>query len=208
MSINNFSLSKNGRNEIEKHEGKVNTIYKDIAGFSTIGIGHLIQEGERIKTTLSDKEVYDLFAKDISRFETGINSAVKVKLNQNQFDALVSFSFNIGMGAFIDSTLLRLLNQGDYTGAAEQFLRWDKAGGKTVVGLSFRRKAERKLFLKPYRNQEGNDYNNHWGKSSIEWALDNGLINGYADGSIKPDSTLTRAEMLTILKNYHDNLDK
>ena len=79
-------------------------------------------------------------------FERGIFDAVKVPLAQHQFDALVVLAYNIGLGAFRTSTLLRLLNKGELSAAASQFDRWNKAGGKTLAGLTRRRAAERKLF--------------------------------------------------------------
>jgi lysozyme len=88
-------------------------------------------------------------------FEQAVNSLVKVKLTQNQFDALISFVYNVGADidadniaeGLGDSTLLKKLNAGDYKGAADQFLKWDKANGKVMKGLTIRRQAERALFL-------------------------------------------------------------
>ncbi|WP_312069487.1 lysozyme, partial [Acinetobacter sp.] len=77
-----------------------------------------------------------------------VNNLVKVPLSQNQFDALVSLTYNIGSTAFKNSTLLKKLNAKDYAGAADQFLRWNKGGGKVLKGLVRRREAERALFLK------------------------------------------------------------
>jgi lysozyme len=201
-----LKLSKSGRDFIEKHEGKRNSVYKDAVGLPTIGIGHLIQKNENIPQTLTDEQVYALFDKDIARFVEAINNLTRVQLNQSQFDALVSFAFNVGINAYLNSTLLRVLNLGDYLEAANQLLRWDKGGdGKPIYGLTLRRQAERDLFLtEPKEESTMNDYENHWAKDIVQWALDNGLIKGYSDGSVKPDNTLTRAEMLTILKNYHN----
>ncbi len=91
---------------------------------------------------------YDkLLKQDLAVFESGVNNLVKVELKQCQFDALVSFSFNVGIGAFSTSTLLKKLNQKAYGEAANQFLRWNKAGGKILAGLTRRREAEKSLFL-------------------------------------------------------------
>lgn len=79
-------------------------------------------------------------------YEHALNKLIKVPVTQNQFDALVSLAYNIGTRAFSTSTLLRLLNQRDYAGAADQFLRWDKANGKVMPGLTRRRYAERAVF--------------------------------------------------------------
>ncbi len=87
-------------------------------------------------------------AQDLKKFESAVNTAVKVPINQNQFDALVSLTYNIGIGAFKDSTLLKKLNVKDYKGAAEQFPRWNRGGGRVLNGLVKRRKIEMELFLK------------------------------------------------------------
>ncbi|HAK9115445.1 TPA: lysozyme, partial [Salmonella enterica] len=80
-------------------------------------------------------------------YENDVSRLVKVKLTQGQFDALVSFAYNLGARTLSSSTLLRKLNAGDYAGAADEFLRWNKAGGKVLNGLTRRREAERALFL-------------------------------------------------------------
>ena len=84
---------------------------------------------------------------DVQRFEPEVERLVKVPLNSSQWDALVSFTYNLGAANLESSTLLRLLNRGDYVGAAEQFPRWNKAGGKELAGLTRRRAAERAMFL-------------------------------------------------------------
>jgi len=85
---------------------------------------------------------------DLKKFERTVNEAVTVPLNQNQFDALVSLTYNIGSGAFEKSTLVKKLNTGDYTGAANQYDVWVNAGGKRLQGLVNRRAKEKELFLK------------------------------------------------------------
>jgi peptidoglycan hydrolase-like protein with peptidoglycan-binding domain len=87
-----------------------------------------------------------MLAEDVGRFEAAVNRLVKVPLSQGQFDALVSFSFNVGEGALADSTLLRKLNARDYKGARREFARWNKGGGRVLPGLTRRRAAEAKLF--------------------------------------------------------------
>jgi lysozyme len=89
-----------------------------------------------------------LLLEDLKRFESAIRQLVKVPLNQNQFDALVSFTFNVGEGAFKGSTLLKLLNAGNYNAAAAQFGKWVYAGKKVLPGLVARREAEYQLFIK------------------------------------------------------------
>lgn len=130
---------------IKDAEGLELTAYKCPAGRWTIGHGHT---GSDVwpGLTITKPEAEALLEKDLRRFEKGISEMVKVELTQGQFDALVSFTFNVGLEAFKNSTLLKKLNAGDYEGAAEQFQRWNKAGGKTLLGLIRRREAERKLF--------------------------------------------------------------
>lgn len=141
-------ISDDGLHVIANFEGKRNSMYFDTVGLRTIGIGHLIKPNEIFPHILTDQEVYELFRKDVSGFEKAVSNLVKVKINQNQFDALVSFSFNCGVGALESSTLLRVLNEGNYQLAADNFLKWDKGDGKTIYGLTLRRQKERELFLK------------------------------------------------------------
>lgn len=125
--------------------------YDDGVGVWTIGIGTTVYpNGLKVKKgdkcTLS--QALEYLQHDLKSFEKTVNDSVKVPLSQNQFDALVSLSYNIGSGAFKNSTLLKKLNAKDYAGAADQFLVWNKGGGKVLKGLVRRRDAERELFLK------------------------------------------------------------
>lgn len=120
------------------------TAYPDIAGVWTIGWGHTADVKEGM--TIAQSEADALLLADLARFEDCVNDAVAVPLTQNQFDALVSFTFNVGCAAFRNSTLLRLLNTGDSSGAALQFGEWVHAGGHISLGLQFRRQAETALF--------------------------------------------------------------
>lgn len=98
--------------------------------------------------TVWTKEQADArFAKDLAKFELGVNQAVTVPLTQGQFDALVSFAYNLGLGSLRTSTLLKMLNEGLYANAADQLLRWNKNDSVVMAGLTRRRKAERALFL-------------------------------------------------------------
>lgn len=141
-----MKISQKGLNLIKEFEGLELNAYKDAVGIVTIGYG---STGSHVSMgqTITQAEAEALLLKDVIRFEKGVEQAVKVPLNQNQFDALVSFSFNLGLGNLNSSTLLRKLNAKDYTGAANEMLRWDKAKGKTLKGLTRRRVAERALFL-------------------------------------------------------------
>ena len=132
---------------IKTAEGLRLTAYKDGGGVWTIGYGHTgsdVREG----LTIPLSEAERLLTRDLRVAEGHVNDAVKVKLTQNQFDALVSFVYNVGGGAFRASTLLKLLNAGDYEGAANQLPRWNKDNGKVVDGLTDRRHEERELFLR------------------------------------------------------------
>ena len=133
---------------IKQFEGVRLTAYQDMVGVWTIGYGHT---GPEVKKGLSitQQQADQLLAADLQTFETGVGKAVTVPLNANQFSALVSFSYNLGLANLQSSTLLRLLNQGDYAGAAAQFPRWDRAGGQIVAGLRRRRQAEQALFQTP-----------------------------------------------------------
>jgi lysozyme len=129
---------------IKDFEGRELTAYKDPVGIWTIGYG---STGPHVKPgmTITESEAEALLRKDISRFEAAVNRLSK-KSNQDQFDAMVSLAFNVGEGAFGGSTLLKLHNAGDYAGAANQFGRWNKAGGRVLAGLTRRRAAEAKLY--------------------------------------------------------------
>lgn len=141
-----MKTSKTGLNLIKQFEGCRLTAYRCPAGVWTIGYGHTggVKEGQKITQVQADAYL----ATDLGRYEKSVNEYVKVTINQNQFDALVSFTYNCGPGALKGSTLLRKLNAGDYTGAAAEFPRWNKAGGKVLNGLIRRRAAEKALFEK------------------------------------------------------------
>lgn len=134
---------------IKSFEGLSLEKYRDAVGKWTIGYGHLILPNENFPQALSKVEAEDLLRADLGTTERGIHRLVTVDLNQNQFDALVAFAFNVGLGNLQNSTLLRLLNQGQYQEAADQLPRWNKAGGKILAGLTRRRDAERALFMTP-----------------------------------------------------------
>lgn len=131
--------------DLVKHfEGCKLSAYKCPAGVWTIGYGHTagVKQGD----TCTQMQA-DLWLKnELSAQERTINEFVTVKITQNQRDALASFIYNVGSGAFKNSTLARKLNNGDYAGAAAEFAKWTKAGGKTLPGLISRRAAERALF--------------------------------------------------------------
>ena len=140
-----MNISKHGLELIKSFEGFRAVPYKDIAGYPTIGFGHKIVAGE-VFGAISSLEATNLLEKDVQWAVTIINSAVMVLINQNEFDALCSFTYNVGAHAFATSTLLKLLNEEDFEGAAKEFLKWDRAGGKVSAGLLARRQKEKVLF--------------------------------------------------------------
>jgi GH24 family phage-related lysozyme (muramidase) len=149
----NLSLSDDGVRLIASFEGFRSDLYNDPAGHCTIGYGHLVHLGNcdgsepaDFRNGISRKHARELLRDDAASAEAAVNDAVKVSLSQEQFDALVSFVFNVGTGAFRRSTLLRLLNDGGYDDVPKQLDRWVKAGGKTLEGLVRRRKEEGELF--------------------------------------------------------------
>ena len=143
--MNNLSYSPYGLALTESFEGLRLEAYKDVAGVLTIGYGHTGSD-VHLGWTITQDQAQTLLQSDIAASVACVNSAVTVELNQNQFDALVDFTFNIGRGSFLRSTLLGFLNRGDYAGASEQFQRWVYAGGEQQPGLIRRRDAEAALF--------------------------------------------------------------
>ena len=140
-----MKLSEHGKELIKSFEGFRLTAYKDGGGVWTIGWGHTGSDVTPGRSITQERADF-LFDADIIEFEEGVNSLVKVPLTQNQFDALVSFAYNCGGDALENSTLLRLLNEGEYVRAAAQLPRWNKDNGVVVKGLVRRRAAERQLF--------------------------------------------------------------
>lgn len=140
-------ISSQGLSLIKHFEGCRLTSYRDIGGVLTVGYGHTGPDvffGQTITQARAD----ELLQKDLQRFERGVLDLVKVDLAQQQFDALVSFAFNVGLNALSSSTLLSLLNRGaPVATVAAEFLRWNKVDGKPVEGLTRRRTAEKDLFL-------------------------------------------------------------
>jgi lysozyme len=133
---------------IKQYEGLRLTTYKDAVGIPTIGYGHVENPvplgGTR---TISAEAAEQLLREDLQRFEHDVNNMLTVEVTQNQFDALVSFTFNLGPANLQSSTLLRKVNSGDFDGAADEFLKWNHAGGQVLAGLTARRNAEKSLFL-------------------------------------------------------------
>ncbi|MDM1247376.1 lysozyme [Acinetobacter sp. R933-2] len=143
------TTSTSGIDLICSFEGLHLNAYDDGVGVWTIGYGTTVINGVEVKKgdTCTLEQAKSYMASDLKKFEAAVNK-VTVALSHNQFDALVSLTYNIGIGTFADSTLLKKLNAGDYKGAAAQFGVWVKAGGKQMKGLVNRRAIERKLFEK------------------------------------------------------------
>src|ERR1700733_503620 len=137
-----MQLSADGLDLIKKSEGFRGQVYRDVAGFPTIGYGHLIKPGETFPNGITEPQAAAILAGDVQQAEQAVARLVKVGLTQGQFDALVDFCFNLGAGRLAGSTLLRELNVGNYQAAGEQLLAWDHAGGVVVAGLKVRREAE------------------------------------------------------------------
>ena len=147
-----MNVSKAGIALIKHHEGVRNRPYRDCIGLWTIGVGHLIGDGKSLpdswNKTFTSEEVDALLRTDLRRFELGISKMLpNVPLRQCEFDSLVSFAFNVGLGTFQRSTLRQALLRGDKTQAMESLLKYCKAGGKIVKGLQTRRLDEKQLFL-------------------------------------------------------------
>ena len=136
---------------IKQFEGFRSKPYLCPAGVPTIGYGSTYYPDGK-KVTLRDNPVTEadataMLRSTLVRYENGVDRYVQVPITQGQFDALVSFAYNLGLAALKGSTLLRLVNERNFVGAAAQFSRWNKAGGKVLPGLTRRREAERKLFV-------------------------------------------------------------
>ena len=149
-----MQLGSQGRALIQFYEGLKLAPYNDVAGKATIGYGHLLHESPVSSADIVEyahftrDQAEALFDKDTTKVVNWINSHTpsSIKLSQGQFDALVSFAFNLGIGRLADSTLWRKICAGDMLGAELEFARWTMAGGVKVAGLVARRAAEAAIF--------------------------------------------------------------
>ncbi len=154
-----MEISEHGKKKIREWEGSRARPYRDAGGKLTIGVGHLLTKSELSSgkiwiqgqaapyaAGLSDQQIMDLLGRDLTGAVQAVNDGVEVELSQNQFDALVSFCFNVGGSAFKNSTLLRLLNQGVYGEVPAQLRRWVRCNGKVAQGLVSRREHELELW--------------------------------------------------------------
>ena len=152
MNINKATIDL-----VKEFEGCKLTAYRDVIGVWTIGYGTTARAGLGIiptaGMTITQAEADQLLADGLNKFADQIRPMITADLNDNQFGACVSLAYNIGASGFGRSTVLAKLLDGDYAKAADSFLLWNKAGGKTLKGLVRRREAERKLFLTPVFEQ-------------------------------------------------------
>lgn len=136
---------------IAAHEGFSEVKYEDVAGIDSIGYGHRIIPQDAATygplETVTTELALQILHNDVAHAVSCVNECIEVDLNQDQFNACVSLCYNIGGRAFQDSTLVKMLNNGQFSDAADQFLRWDKSGGVEVEGLLNRRQDEKALFL-------------------------------------------------------------
>jgi lysozyme len=140
---------------LKHHEGVRSKPYRCPAGLWTVGVGHLIGDGKSLpqswNKTFTQEEIDGLLKRDLNRFERGILKMLpNVRLRQCEFDCLVSFAFNLGLGTFQRSTLRQALLRGDKEAAMESLMKYCRAGGKVLRGLENRRKDERAMFLANY----------------------------------------------------------
>lgn len=145
-------MTEEAKRFIKNYEGLRLKAYKCSAGKWTIGYGRTtnVKEGD----TCTKEQAEKWFEEEYQRFKRIVKSYVRVPVNDNQLGALTSFAYNCGLASLKTSTLLKKLNNKDYKGAADEFLRWNKVNGKPVEGLTKRRKAEREMFLKAMNIQE------------------------------------------------------
>ena len=139
-----MKISVEGLSLIKKFEGLELKAYQCAAGVWTIGYGHTkgVFEGQTIKKAEAD----EMLVVEMEEYEKAVNDAVTISIDQCMFDALVSWTYNLGPSNLNASTMLKVLNSGDYDGVPEQIKRWNKAGGKVLEGLIRRREAEALLF--------------------------------------------------------------
>jgi lysozyme len=145
-SMTALRMSADGRAKLMQREGVRTKAYRDSVGVWTIGVGHTAAAGPPHPVAgmeISRAEVDRLLSRDLGQYEKAVNAAVRVPLSQGQFDALVSFCFNIGIGGFKGSTVVKLLNKRDYRGAADAFMKWVKP-----PEIRGRRESERQQFVR------------------------------------------------------------
>lgn len=144
--VKEMNISQSGIDLIKRFEGFRPSRYLCPAGYETIGYGHVVRIGEQFNEPLTEIEAEELLRRDLEQFEQAVHDLVIVDLAQNQYDALVSFTFNVGPDAFRKSTLLRRVNDRDHKAAPKEFEKWVFVNGKRLKGLEKRRAAEAALY--------------------------------------------------------------
>ena len=146
-----MKTSQRGLDLIKEYEGIRFKPYRDCVGLFTVGVGHLIGDGTVLpdswNRTFTLGEINDVLVADVRKFELGLARYINVELSQNQYDAIIDFCFNLGLGTFQRSSVRQAINRRDKTGVVRNLLRYNKAGGKVISQLDRRRKAEALLFL-------------------------------------------------------------
>ena len=147
-----MKTSQAGIDLIKQFESCKLTPYRDCVGIWTVGWGHVLGNGHTLSDddnrTYTQEEVDEFLRSDLERFEHGVLTYITVPLTQGQFDSLVCFSYNLGLGTLQRSTLRQKILRGDGEGAAEEILKYNKAGGVVLKGLTRRRQAEYQLFTR------------------------------------------------------------
>lgn len=147
-----MTISNKGLELIQEFEGFSSVAYLCPAKIPTIGYGNTFwEDGRKVRLgeQISKTKALELLESVVNKyFAQKIFPLIKVEVNQNQFDAMTSLAYNIGVGNFAKSTLLKKVNQGDFIGAGEEFLKWDKSNGQRLFGLTRRRQREKELFLR------------------------------------------------------------
>lgn len=131
---------------LKRSEGFRSQVYKDVAGFPTIGYGHRLLHPDSFPNGVTESQAMEILTSDVRDAEKAVEHLVKVPLTQGQFDALVDFVFNLGCARLSASTLLKVLNAGRYEEAVKQLLRWDHSGSEEILALKSRREAEANLW--------------------------------------------------------------
>ena len=213
-----MKMSSAGVQMLVALEGIDTTIYSDVVGIPTIGVGHVLTQSERasgkielssgevldIRNGLTQAQVMNLMLDDVAQREGYVNDLVKVDLEQYQFDALVSWVFNVGLGAMRNSTLLRRLNSGEYDAVPEELRRWTKGtiNGKkqTIRGLVNRRNTEIAMWLgqNPQANTAGQDARPDYYVDDHDY----GALPTYDDGKLV---NKTPARWATVVTGIADN---
>ncbi|OSM07642.1 lysozyme [Magnetofaba australis] len=139
-------ITEEGLNLIKRFEGFSPTVYICPAGWPTIGYGHVVRQGETFEEPISRLDAEVLLKQDVAWAEQAVLRLVDTPLSDGQFDALVSFTFNLGSGALQRSTLRRKVNREEHEDVPREFLRWVWAGGRKLKGLIRRREAEGLLY--------------------------------------------------------------